>query len=319
VDPRHSFIAVTSVCLAFGVAGCGVGIGDGAATGEAEVTVTRDYGKAGVAGPAIREIRSSDTVMSLLDEVADVRTGYGGRFVEAVDGIESSGGSRNSDWFYFVNGIEAEVGAASFRPRDGDSIWWDFRDWTETMWVGAVTGSYPAPLNGGYDGKWDSVRLTCTTGERTCRKVRDELADDGIAIGTGPEESPGETVTVLVGAVGELDRAGGDLGLGRGPSSSGVFVKLNGPRGRSRSGRLETLDDRGRVTGRFGPGTGLVAAVRQQGKPPVWLVTGTDERGVGKAAAVLDPDPLSRTYAVVVPPDGSSPLPVPTPSGRQGQ
>jgi hypothetical protein len=316
---RQLLTLITCGCLAPCIVGCGAGIGDGPVSGEAEISVTRDYGRGGVAGPANRQIRSADTVMSLLDEVADVSTGYGGRFVEAIDGIGSSGGSRNADWFYFVNGVEAEIGAAAFRPREGDVIWWDFRDWTDAMWVGAVTGAYPAPLRGGYDGTWDSVRLSCLTGERICRQVRRELEDDGIAIGGGPADSKGGEIKVLIGPVDAVERDSGEFGLGLGPASSGVFIRLAGPRGRSRSGRLETLDERGRVTGRFGAGTGLVAAVREQGKPPVWLVTGTDERGVKAASAVLDPDKLRRTYAVVVPPGGGDPLPVPTPSGRSGQ
>ena len=87
---------------------------------------------------------------------------------------------------------------------------------------------------------------------------------------------------------------------------------MEGRRGDAGGGFIEALDERGRVTGRFGTGSGLIAAVRNQGESPVWLITGTDERGVVSASSALDPEALERTYAVVVPPGDGAPVPVPT-------
>lgn len=310
------------VAIAFGIgiaaAGCGAGIGPGSNEGQVELVVTRDYGRTVVAGPSDRQLRSADSVMSLLDEVADVKTGYGGRFVESIDGIESSAGSRSSDWFYFVNGIEAEVGAASFRPRAGDSVWWDFRDWTERMYAGAVTGAYPAPLKGADGRRPGSVSLSCFTTGATCRLVRRALEDDGILLGRRSDDSERGQIRVVVGPIGELERRSVDYRLAEGPRASGVFARLGGPQGESGSGSIELLDERATVTGRFGAGSGLVAAVRNQGDPPVWLITGTDDRGVASASSALDPVILRRTYAVVIPPGNSPPLPVPTRPGEVG-
>ena len=41
-----------------------------------------------------------------------VDTRYGGRFVQAIDGLSGAGDSGRSDWFFFVNGIWSEEGAA---------------------------------------------------------------------------------------------------------------------------------------------------------------------------------------------------------------
>lgn len=307
-----------SALLCIGLVGCGAGVGPGPTSGEVEVSVTRDYGRNPVAGPVLREIRSSDTVMSLLDEVADVRTAYGGRFVEAIDGIASNGGSRGGDWFFFVNGIEAEIGAAAFRLRSEDKVWWDYRNWGETMWVGAVTGSYPAPLRGADGGRSGAARLSCLTTETTCRLVRRALEDDGIALARRSGSTQRGQIRIVVGPIGDLEDRSADYRLDDGPPSSGVYARLGGAPDRAGAGRLEALDDRGQVTGRFGAGTGLVAAVREQGRPPVWLITGTDDRGVEGAATVLEPDLLRSTYAVVVPPGGGNPLSVPTSSDWAG-
>lgn len=308
-------LITTSSVMVIVTSGCGAGIGPGQAEGEVDLTVTRDYGKTVVAGPSTRELRESDTVMSLVDEIADVETRYGGRFVQAIDGVRSSGGARTSDWFYFVNGVEAEVGAATFRPGPGDSIWWDFRDWTEAMYAGAVTGSYPAPLSSGPDGRGDGAVFTCFAGESTCRLVRSRLEDDGIELQSTSTATRSGQVEVVVGPIAQLERSQDAYGLEEGPRSSGVFARLAESRSSSGAGTVETLNERGEVTGSFGAGTGLVAAVRSQGQAPVWLVTGTDERGVARASAALEPEALERTYAVVVPPGQEEMVPVPTESG----
>ena len=59
----------------------------------------------------------------------DVETRYGGRFVQSIDGLSGQGAGGYADWFYFVNGIEADVGAAEYELSPGDVVQWDYRDW----------------------------------------------------------------------------------------------------------------------------------------------------------------------------------------------
>ncbi|MER3410841.1 MAG: hypothetical protein C4306_12400, partial [Thermoleophilia bacterium] len=83
---------------------------------------------------------------------ADVETRYGGRFVQAIEGVKGSL-ARRRDWFYFVNGIEADRGAAEYRVRPGDIIWWDYRSWASGMRQPVVVGAFPEPFLHGYGGK----------------------------------------------------------------------------------------------------------------------------------------------------------------------
>ena len=76
------------------------------------------------------EVRGADTVMRLLQRNAKVTTRYGGGFVQSIDGVAGGRrGGRPVDWFFYVNGIESDPGAASVRVRAGDRIWWDHHDW----------------------------------------------------------------------------------------------------------------------------------------------------------------------------------------------
>jgi Domain of unknown function (DUF4430) len=126
-------------------AGCG-----GGTHGRATVWVTRDEGRHEL---VVRTVPAGETALQALERSAKITTRYGGRFVESIDGIAGSLSSRH-DWFYFVNGIEADRGAAEYVLHPGDVEWWDYRDWgAYGESVPMVVGAYPEPFLHGYDGK----------------------------------------------------------------------------------------------------------------------------------------------------------------------
>ncbi len=113
-----------------------------AAAPSAELLITVGYGE-----EVVRAVRVApgQSVLAALEGVADVSTGYGGRFVEAIDGRAGSL-ERAEDWLYFVNGVEAGVGAGEWLLRDGDQAWWDYRKWRSYPNVPAVVGAWPEPF-----------------------------------------------------------------------------------------------------------------------------------------------------------------------------
>jgi hypothetical protein len=128
-------------------AGCGRG--EEGAAGEATLWVTRDRG-AKVLVDA--EVEAGQTLLRALRSRADVETRYGGRFVQAIEGVEGDlGGQR--DWFWYVNGIEGDRSAAEYRLRAGDVAWWDYRSWSEEAQVPLVVGAFPEPFVHGWEGR----------------------------------------------------------------------------------------------------------------------------------------------------------------------
>jgi hypothetical protein len=139
--------ACLAALLAAGaLAGCGGAGGDG---GTATLWITRDRG-AEVLTTAT--VPAGLTVMQALDREADIDTRYGGRFVQSVDGLEGSA-SRGWDWFFFVNGVAADRGAAEYRLRAGEVAWWDYRRWRGRREEVVVVGAFPEPFLHGYAGK----------------------------------------------------------------------------------------------------------------------------------------------------------------------
>jgi Domain of unknown function (DUF4430) len=133
-----------ALLVALVAAGCGSG-----SHGSASVWVTRDRGAHVL---LVKKVPAGETAMQALDRVADIRTRYGGRFVQAINGVEGSlAGGR--DWFYFVNGYEADRSAAEYVLHPGDVEWWDFRSWKNSGEPKVVVGAFPEPFLHGYDGK----------------------------------------------------------------------------------------------------------------------------------------------------------------------
>lgn len=302
---RGTAVATALLAAAFAAVGCG--LGPGPQVGSVELTVTREYGRVPVLHRSL-EARESDTVMRVLEASADVTTRYGGGFVQAIDGVAA--GQRQGrpyDWFYYVNGVEAPIGAAQYALRGGERVWWDYRDWSLTDHVPALVGSWPAPFVGGYGGRERPVVLVCDGGGPACGSVGATLEDEGVTIAKG---EPGGAISVVVGPWARVRGEEAARSIERGPRQSGVFAEFVEA---GRGYELTALDEGGGEAVRLGPDAGLVAATSVFGGPPVWLVTGATPAAVRQAADALDEGDLRDHYAVAVENGKVTPLPV---SGR---
>jgi hypothetical protein len=128
------------------LAGCG---GTGGEEGTAKLWVTRDRGSELLLAT---EVNAGQSLLRALATKADVKTRYGGRFVQSVNGISGSLDAQR-DWFWFVNGYEGDRSAASYRLHDGDVAWFDYRGWEREGEARVVVGAFPEPFLHGYDGK----------------------------------------------------------------------------------------------------------------------------------------------------------------------
>jgi hypothetical protein len=140
---RRLALLLAAACL---FAGCGE---EAAGEGSAELWITRDRGSEVVVSTTVP---AGISALEALRRKTDVETRYGGRFVQAIGGIEGDIAGRH-DWFYFVNGYEADISAADYVLHDGDVLWWDHRSWEGEMRQPAVVGAFPEPFLHGWDGK----------------------------------------------------------------------------------------------------------------------------------------------------------------------
>lgn len=299
-------LAPALIALIAALAGCGLGPGSEQSGDGVALRVTRDFGAKTIASGAQSELRSSDTVMRLLQSSAKVTTRYGGGFVQSIDGIAGTERGGRFDWFYFVNGIEAPVGAANRKLHPGDVVQWDYRRWDATPRVPAIVGAFPEPFAHGHEGKRYPTRVECGKTQEACAVVRERLDEAGARAGSGSlgAEARGGVLRMQVGAWSELSRLQVLDPLEEGPSASGVYARFED------DGSLSLLDERGRVARKAPAGTGLIAALVPEEQQPLWVVTGVDDAGVMRAAEHLRETDLRNAYAVAVTPAGPVRLPV---------
>ncbi len=291
---RPAALIAVALALCAGLTACGLGAG--ATPHNVALTVTDGFGSRVVTQSATPKVVGQETVMQLLMRNATVATRYGGGFVQSIDGLAGAPSAAHPvDWFYYVNGVEAPMGAAATTLHGGDRVWWDRHDWSATNSVPAVVGSYPAPFIDGIDGKHYPVTEYCATpNDDACTTVADRLSADGqlVTFGTLGTDEP-DTLRVLVGPWTALRIDPAAVYLQQGPGQSGVYARFP-PAGNA----LQLLDADGRVVRTVGGDAGLIAADAIPMEVPTWLVTGTDTAGVDAAAHALDVATLHNRFAV---------------------
>jgi Domain of unknown function (DUF4430) len=244
---------------------------------SAELLVTAAYGDEVLRN---ERVAPGQSVLAALEGVADVRTSYGGRFVEAIDGRAGSA-DHAEDWLYFVNGVEAPLGAAEWPIRDGDQIWWDYRRWRRYANVPAVVGAWPEPFVHGPRGAAPTVAADPPLAS-VLRAAGSALAD------TAPNR-------VLVGADSDLRardpdwrRAASD------PAAAGLTAWIE-------SGGVAVWNADRETEDPSSAGTAVAVATATAAGGVLFVVTGVDAAAAASAADTIAADPgvLAHRYAVV--------------------
>jgi hypothetical protein len=313
VKGRRSFRAISAatgaLLLASVVGGCGFGAGDSKV--DSNITVTSGFGAKQVGSVSKQKLPESETVLRLLQREFKVQTGSGGNFVTAIgsrDGGKQLKSSGSEGWFYFVNGIQGEVGAGEQRLTNGDQVWWDHHSWAKALDVPAVVGSFPEPFRSGINGKKLPVRIDCAKNSgKACDTVNQQLKDASVkagakgAIGQAAGE---ELLRLVVGQWKDVSRDPVVHRLLRGPGVTGVFARPTAD-----GKQFELLSANGTIVQKVGGNAGLIAATRFEKQAPTWIITGTSAAGVQKAAESLTAKTLRNRFAVVV--DGGRTIPLP--------
>jgi hypothetical protein len=302
--PSRAATALLAVVASLVCGGCGLGAGPG--TRGVSVTITQGFGSHRISAVTKQHVPGSETVMRMLERSFRVSTSYGGGFVDSIDGLRST--SATTDWFYYVNGVQAAQGAATTGVHAGDHIWWDLHDWTATDSIPAVVGSFPEPFVNGIAGKRYPVTVECASDVgAACKRVTAQLnaahvpaAPQLLGTGSGPD-----TLGIVVGTWPEIRGEVAAELVANGPGASGVYAKFTGPDADS----LQLLNPRKQVVRTLGAGAGLVAATADSSSVPTWMVTGTDVAGVNAAAAALTAPSLHDHFALAI--DGTTRLPIP--------
>lgn len=262
------------------------------------ITLTRDFGEQ-VLDTREVQVQSSWSLMEYMQREYQVTTGFGGSFITGLNGVESAAGEEgNSDWFFFVNGAVAMVGADRLKPAPGDVVWWDYHRWSDAASPTAVIGCYPQPFvnrkviilaNPAYQEMAEYCRRALNA-QGAGQVTVDKLSKESTRL-----DKP-EAPVIVIGTWPELQKNSyiADWNRAFRRNGSGIHFTDNG---------VELLSFDGEAVKALGEGTGvIVASSTGQQDNPMWLVAGVDEQGVKEAVWILclQPEALRWKYGLAV-------------------
>ncbi len=267
--------------------------GEGVGTLMVRVVATQNFGEELIFDETL-EVAPDTSAMAALMKVAEVETAYGGGFVNGINGVRSGYTGREKtemDWFFYVNGIQSNVGALDYKLQNGDVQHWDFHSWSFRHFIPAIIDGFPAALRSGFGGKVSPNLIVCQDNiKESAKKLQKKLVKLGvnnISIRSFSEFTVNEKESsnlILVGLpdnnlISELNQNWQRLGF---------FAYFE-------NGNLIVINSGGEVTAKYGAGAGLIQVTQNPWNPKgigacenvVWLVSGTDEAGVGNALDTL--------------------------------
>jgi hypothetical protein len=301
--PKIIVIALVITCLfATVLSGC-----QSQPSGEiaVRVIVTQNFGEEVMLDEFVT-VTSGFSAMAALERVAEVE--HKGGFVEAINGVRSQyeGMTKvKKDWFFYINGFSANIGALDYKLCDGDIEHWDFHDWSFHDFVPAVIGDFPEPFLCGYQGKVLPTIVVYDEGlQDAAQDLMIELKELGVenisaqaATGLSPEDKKRSNL-ILLGTkdfdlISQLNEDYDKLGL---------YIHFEG-------GNAVVFDSRGDKT-QYKSSCGVIQATQNLWNPKgigacenvVWMVSGTDEIAVRDSLTALTQrcDELRYACAIMV-------------------
>lgn len=275
---------------------------------KVNLVVTRDYGKKKMYAKNVGLVKD-EVGMEVLFRNLDIQTAYGGGFVNSINGLESNytfhtGKDRKKlDWFYWVNGILAPIGIGEYRPQAGDVIWWDYHDWSVSMFAPAVIGSYPQPFRNGFMGKNPGTVIMYTPNyKQSAENLKASLLSKGVKQVDVSEYDSSvlnkpKKYYMLIGPWNELSEGSKVINdINKKNKLIGTYVKFE-------DGRVHGLDFKGNTISSYDTGGAIYAYAAGMGSTkPIWMVTGTNDEGVNMAVDTLinNPNALDKHFSAVI-------------------
>lgn len=276
-------------------------------TEQIKMVITRDFGTEEI---LIKEIiyEPNMTVMDLLFKAdLEIEAGYSGSFVDGINGLLTKGAGltgERQDWFYFVNGIFADVGASDYFPQPGDVIWWDYRPWKASgASPNAVIGAFPQTFQYSYLGKANPTLIMASPEDFDLAKsLKDKLENLGVNqvkitdILAEEIKSP-KGPTILLGQWNLLKEIDYVEKLNKNYGRAGFYGFFS-------NNQLNLLDRHLKPIKTVSEKAGLIISTGQGSgdSDPLWIVTGIDEAGFTQALETLvnDHEKLLHLYNAAI-------------------
>ncbi len=257
--------------------------------------ITTDFGKQVLFKKEVA-VGNSATVIDVLKANLEITTKWDGSYVNSILGLESHNGGISGnklDWFYYINGICCDSGAADYNLSPGEVIWWDYHKWQSAGFANsAVIGCYPEPFIHGFRGKAGTTTVMSSADNTQLAKVVEQaLKSKGVYSVTIMELDNnwlGKALqpNIVIGTWNELKSLDYLDNFNKAYRKTGTSVHFTDE-------GLELLNYKGDVVQKVDQGAGIIVASGSGlgDNSPLWLVAGTDQAGLQNAVDLLVKNP----------------------------
>ncbi|TCP53839.1 uncharacterized protein DUF4430 [Tumebacillus sp. BK434] len=260
--------------------------------GSFNMLVTHNFGGSSVFSQNLNYYKGN-SVMDVMHAHLEVETKYGGGFVNSINGVASGYTDKSiftrkkRDWFYYVNGSVAGVGADAYSAQTGDTVWWDYHDWSGSgSNTPSVVGAYPHPFTVGYNGSRPGTVIYYSgshadDANRLATALRGFGAGNVRTAAYGNQNLIENTTNVIVlGTWPELQGQSSVQDLFSAPTRTGIYAHIE-------NGAVQMLDYTGDESGQTGQALIAATGTGNGDTTPTWLLIGMDEPALDAAVNTL--------------------------------
>lgn len=251
--------------------------------------ITNDFSKNCLLAKEISYTNQS--AMQILQKACNVKTVYGGAFVTSIDGVGPGQADEKKNWFYYINGIMANVGARQYSSKPGDNIWWDFHSWDKTVYIPSVIGAYPQPFLSGYGGRAEKTFILYTLSLKGkafgLKEKLEELGVQNVGLKAFDERliRKQNNIFIIIGSWQDLKRHRVIQDIYKNYRKIGLFIKFE-------ADKLHIMDIYGKTQKEFEKAAAIVATKGGVGlSGTIWFITGTDDESIEAALDILINEP----------------------------
>ncbi|NLK72020.1 MAG: DUF4430 domain-containing protein [Clostridiales bacterium] len=280
---------------------------------DVEIIISKDFGNEIL---SINKHESKgDTVLDVMQANYEVETAYGGSFINGIDGIVSGfTGKKNRekvDWFYYVNGILAQIGSGDFEIRAGDVVIWDYHDWNYGTFFSSIIGAYPINFKSNPQGEeLESAILYLPGFKNSGERLQSYLKEIGIqkvnALPMDEDILADEALnSVVIGVWDEIMQFEYIKNVYKNKEKTGLYFEFDD--------KLKILDHNGNVADTYERGAVMASVLKDYGAmSALWLVTGNNEEDIEKSIDILceDAEEIKGAFSVIVTGDEIINLPI---------
>jgi hypothetical protein len=268
-----------------------------------DVIISQNFGNKMIDKKTI-EFEGDLTVMEIMLDNFEIETAYGGGFINAIGNVESGFTNKveksKSDWFYYVNGRSAEVGADDYYLLEGDQIIWDYHNWENGSGLNSIIGAYPRNF-----GLVTTEILYSDEFLEESEKLSEYLGNCSIKALNEESLQNTEVNSIVIAKNSELIKSEYIEKFYENAKKIGIYYEIDNS--------IKVFDYKRKVVKDYGKGAVVVSIVKSYGKDSVlWLITGNDENNIREVVDLLTerPEEIEGAFSILVTNDEVIKLPI---------